>query len=68
MYQKLCTSAFTIATFEYSNTGNNTNDIKIKYGKVLKIKYYTAMKKNQPQHTTIRMNLADTMLGRRRQI
>lgn len=45
VYQKICTSAFTITTCEYSKTGKNTNDITIKYGKVLKIKYYPAMKK-----------------------
>lgn len=44
VYQKICTRVFIIAISEYSKTGNNLNDIKIKYGKLLKIKYYTAMK------------------------
>lgn len=67
MYQKIYTSSFTIAILEYSKTGNNTNCIKIKYGKLLRIKYYTAMEKSQLLHT-IWMNLTDTLLSKRRQI
>lgn len=68
MYQKIYTRPFTIATFEYSKTGNNTNAIIIKCGKLLKIKHYTAMKENQLLHTKIWMALTDTLLSKRRQI
>lgn len=67
-YQKIYTRAFTIATFGYSKTGNNSSDIKIKCGKLLKIKYYTAIRENQLLHAIIWMALTDTLLSKTRQI